>query len=114
MLSCGKGGWQQPSAFVRFVMKIINRSAAGLALFLSTMFCGILVSGQNGPEQAIKAADDLYKTGKWREAISAYEQIVKADPGNAVAWHQLAMSRYSLKEWDAAIAAFQKCITLRD
>jgi len=62
----------------------------------------------------MKAADDLFRSHKWQEAASIYEQILKADPTDAAALHQLAMARYSMKDWDAAIAAFQKSIAVRD
>jgi len=74
--------------------------------------------GQMTPAQTSKqdpqmaAAEQLFNAKKWPEAVTAYEAIVKSEPGNADAWYQLGVARYSLKEYAPAADAFQKNIAI--
>jgi tetratricopeptide (TPR) repeat protein len=84
-----------------------------LALLGLTLLCHALLA-QTTPSPEMAAADALFKASKWAEAATAYEAIVKANAANARAWHQLAMSRYSLKQFAPAAEAFQKNIALTE
>lgn len=67
---------------------------------------------QNTPSPQMKAANELFNNQKWEEAARAYETITATEPNNARAWYQLGMSRFSLRQFEAAIAAFQKNIAI--
>src|SRR5947208_15236943 len=94
-------------------MKTISRQTIFLVPCVAMLWCwGLHAESELSKQTA--AADELVRLKKWKEAASVCEDILKTDPGNGTVWHQLAMSRYSLGEWDAAVVAFQKSITLRD
>lgn len=59
-------------------------------------------------------ANALFNAQKWTEAAAAYETILKSEPGNGRAWYQLGMSRYSLKNYAPAAAAFERNIPISD
>lgn len=60
------------------------------------------------PSPQMVAANELFKAQRWQEAATAYENILKSETNNADAWYRLATARYSLKQYQAAAAAFQK------
>ena len=68
--------------------------------------------GQTQPSPKMLAANELFKNQQWNEAARAYEEVTREEPNNARAWYQLAMSRFSLEQFETAIAAFQKNIAL--
>ena len=76
--------------------------------------CQQLMMAQAPTQVSTKAtaADDLFKAQKWSEAETAYETIVESEPDNAYAWYQLAITRYTLKEYAPAADAFQKNIAI--
>jgi tetratricopeptide (TPR) repeat protein len=53
-----------------------------------------------------------FKANRPQEAIAAFEQAIKLDPSIPAVHYNLAMVRYSLKEYPAAIASFQQAIRL--
>jgi tetratricopeptide (TPR) repeat protein len=57
-------------------------------------------------------ANELFKAQKWAEAASAYGEVLKTEPQNGAAWYQLAMSQFSLKQYERAIAPFEKAIEI--
>lgn len=58
------------------------------------------------PEQ--QAANDLFQAKKWTEAAQAYGAIVRTSPQNGRAWYRLGVSLQSLKQYQAAVEAFEK------
>ena len=68
--------------------------------------------GQNQPSPKMLAANELFKAQKFAEAASAYQEILQGEPQNGAAWYQLAMVRYSTKEYVPAAEAFEKNIAL--
>ena len=52
-------------------------------------------------------AEELFAAKKWDEAAKAYEAIVKTEPKNGRAWYLLGLARHNLKQYEAAIAAFE-------
>jgi len=90
-----------------------------MKLFRASLFVVMLLlsihataSAQTAPSPQMKAANELFNNQKWDEAARAYEAIAAAEPNNARAWYQLGASRFALKEFEAAIAAFQKNIAI--
>ncbi len=93
-------------------MSFINQKVFISILCLVAMLSGPQASTASDTSREMAAADSLFRAKKWKEAAAAYETIVGNQPSNGAAWHQLAMSRYSLGDWNGAIAAFQKGIAL--
>jgi|SRR5687767_11529826 len=76
------------------------------------LFAAPALAVQNPPSREMKTANDLFASQKWADAAKSYEAIIAAEPGNARAWYQLGMSRFSLQQFEAAIAAWRKNIDL--
>lgn len=83
-----------------------------LLLWIALLLPVTAFAAQNNPSPQMSAANELFNSQKWEEAASAYESIVAGEPGNARAWYQLGVSRFSLKQFDASIKAFEKNIAL--
>lgn len=60
-----------------------------------------------GAQTPMTQANELFAAKKWDAAAKAYEQIAKAEPKNGRAWYRLGLTRRNLKQYDAAIAAFE-------
>ena len=92
-------------------MKIgILRLMLTLLFAMTALQIATAQTSQQNPQMV--AADELFNAKKWPEAETAYEAIVKSEPQNANAWYQLAVVRYSLKEYAPAADAFQKNIAI--
>jgi tetratricopeptide (TPR) repeat protein len=77
--------------------------AAGLAAFVP-----LFLIAQSLQPKSVAKADSLLKAHQWNEAAQAYEKLLTDQPNNSRALNGLGMSRYSLKEYDLAIEAFEK------
>lgn len=55
--------------------------------------------------RAERDADALIGRGQWERAEAAYEELTKADPDNAYAWHQLAYARHGQGDFAGAAEA---------
>lgn len=94
-------------------IKIMNKQI--LAVILLVIFCGQwAIFAQTAPSPQMVAAKELFNAQKFTEAAAGYESVLKAEPSNAGAWYQLGMSRYSLKQYALAAAAFEKNIPISD
>jgi tetratricopeptide (TPR) repeat protein len=84
------------------------------SFFVVMLLLGIhaTATAQTAPSPQMKAASELLNSQKWEEAAKAYEAITASEPANARAWYLLGISRFSLKQFEAAIAAFQKNIAI--
>ena len=87
----------------------LNRS---LLLGIALLFPVSAFAVQNTPSPQMKAANDLFNSQKFEEAAKSYEAIVAAEPNNARAWYQLGRTRFSLKQFESSISAFEKNIAL--
>ena len=54
----------------------------------------------------------LYKAGNYSQSYIAFNNIVKRDPSNAVAYYYLAMTSAQIGKEDEAIANYEKVIHL--
>lgn len=61
---------------------------------------------------ALANAIRLYKTGNYSQSYIAFNNIVKRDPSNAVAYYYLAMTSAQMGKKDEAIANYSKVISL--
>lgn len=89
-------------------MKLAYGSFLWIALLLPITAFAI----QSSPSPQMAAANELFNSQKWEEAAKAYESVVAAEPNNPRAWYQLGMSRFSLKQFEPSIKAFEKNISL--
>ena len=55
----------------------------------------------------------LNQAAQYEPSIAAARSALKLDPGNAIAWNNIAAADASLHRWDDAIAAAQKAIALQ-
>ncbi|HEY9784708.1 MAG TPA: tetratricopeptide repeat protein [Candidatus Obscuribacterales bacterium] len=62
--------------------------------------------------QAEQAGGDLYKSGKYNEAIAKYMDLLKQDPKNAAYHYNLAACYQMLKRFDEAISEYRAAIGL--
>lgn len=62
--------------------------------------------------QALKKGDDLYKAGKFKEAIDAYKEALNQDPNNDQAVGYIAYSYNRLHDTDQALAWMKRRVDL--
>ena len=60
----------------------------------------------------LASAIRLYKTGNYSQSYIAFNNIVKRDPSNAVAYYYLAMTSAQIGKKDEAVANYEKVISL--
>ncbi len=92
----------------------------GITLILLALFpAGAIVPlAATPPPESRKAAptmdeaNALFQAQQWDQAAADYEAIVGSEPGNGPAWLRLGNSRHSLKQYDKAIAAYEKAVAL--
>src|SRR6478672_862601 len=69
-------------------------------------------TAQTQPSSEMTAANALAQAGKWSEAASAYETVLKSESKNANAWYQLGSARYQLKQYKDSATAFEKNVEI--
>jgi tetratricopeptide (TPR) repeat protein len=69
------------------------------------------------PHLAEQSQEDLatkaqahYQAQEWAEAAAAYQQLVKENPNNPVAWHRLGTSQIYLRQLPEAIKSLEQAI----
>jgi ketosteroid isomerase-like protein len=55
-------------------------------------------------------AQEYYLAQQWAEAAAAYQELVKQNPGNPVAWHRLGTSQVYLRQLPEAIKSLEQAI----
>ena len=55
---------------------------------------------------------ELYKQGKFEEAVKAFDKAIEIDPQNAGAWRNKGLALVELEKYDEAVEAFDKAIGL--
>jgi len=60
----------------------------------------------------MKAGAKLHKEGKPAEAVEQFSKAVQADPGQKNAYYNMALSYYSLKQYDDAAEACQQALRI--
>jgi hypothetical protein len=58
-------------------------------------------------------ADALFSAGNWAAAATAYESIAAKNPQAAMAWYRLGVSRHQMKQYDGALEAYGKAVSLQ-
>jgi len=49
----------------------------------------------------------------FEDAIAAYKQTVKWNPGKAEVWHKMGFAYFNIKKFDKAITAFMECLAIK-
>ena len=75
-------------------------------LVLALVLCTAV--GAQSDSRAMEDADALYRSGKYAEAATAFEQITIAEPANETAWRQWGNSLWEIGETRRAIEALQE------
>ncbi len=79
-------------------------------LFTIFFILSFTVYPQASPEQLIRKGVSLHDKGKYREAISAYEEALKINPNSMPATYEMALTYLHLKEHDNALRYSTKVI----
>ena len=61
---------------------------------------------------ALQQGFGLFQQGRWVEAAQAFQQVLAAEPGNAVAHHLLGLTAFQTGDFDGGIAALRRSIAL--
>ena len=85
----------------------MNRSK--LFLFAIFLAFGASLYAQNNNSK-FEDANNLLKEKKYNEAVIAYNDILKTDENNTMAWYYLGSAEYNLKNYNNAIMAYQKAM----
>jgi tetratricopeptide (TPR) repeat protein len=64
-------------------------------------------------QDALRAALGKMRSRDWPEAAAAWSKVVQMNPTVGGYWQSLGMSSYGAREYQKAIAAFEKAIELR-
>lgn len=92
----------------------MKKTSRYLSLFLNLVLCFALqlttFAQTSSPKMA--PANELFRAKKWAEAAKAYEEVLKEEENNGPAWFQLGMSRFSLQQYQPAIQALEKSISI--
>jgi tetratricopeptide (TPR) repeat protein len=115
LLSCAQAAPRSPSVYKsaidnktpggKVLIKFgFYRALAALIIVITALACATAAPArkaqQGGTEELVKKADDLYKAGKFREAIEAYKEVLAKDANNdqAIAYIGYSYNRLGDKE----------------
>src|ERR1700752_2212217 len=94
---------------------IVNLGKLTLPMAIIVALAGVSRSPapQEGPEaEAYKKGLALYAQQKYKEAVDAFKQAVKLNPGNANAFCQLGNSYWQADQLPEAITAYKEALRL--
>ncbi|MFN8335887.1 MAG: tetratricopeptide repeat protein [Cyclobacteriaceae bacterium] len=77
-------------------------------LFSLLMTCTIVLAQDRNV--TIATADSLFLAQRWNEAITAYEKVLKKEPGTALSWNRLGFSYHNLSNYDKALGNYEKAL----
>ena len=86
-----------------------------IIVLMATLICASTMNFANAKttsNSALANAIRLYKSGNYSQSYSAFTNIVKRDPSNAVAYYYLAMTSAQIGKKDEAISNYERVITL--
>ena len=79
-------------------------------LFTTILLSGINLSANAQQSDLIKQGVTLHDQGKYSEAISKFEEVLKTDPDNYYANYEIALSLYTLKKPAEAMSHIEKAV----
>lgn len=59
------------------------------------------------------AAVQLLQAGRWADSAAAWQRLLAARPGHADGWYNLAYVQQRLRQFEAALASYQRALDLR-
>jgi tetratricopeptide (TPR) repeat protein len=81
-----------------------------LVLVITCCCVHFSATAQNQTNDLIKQGVDLHNQGKYAEAISKFEGVLKTDPENGYANYEMAFSLYASKKPEDAIPHLEKAV----
>lgn len=89
-------------------------------LMASLSFTGlVLAAGSSSSSTRSTAAPSTYdrgvemvKLGDYQGGLKLMEQVVRTDPNNADAWNYVGFTNRKLKQFEPALAAYQKALSI--
>lgn len=82
-------------------------------MFLLCMMMSSLLaqSGRQSKSQfTIEQADSLFSASAWKNAVTAYEGILKEAPQNSAAWNKLGFCYHNLGDYNKALNSYNKSL----
>jgi tetratricopeptide (TPR) repeat protein len=101
--------------FQTLILILILTTSCALAAAQNPIAAASSSAQNSGPQTYTKLlVQAQMKTGskEWAEAARLWERVVEINPVNGNFWNQLANARYEAKDYQKAIAAYQKVIEL--
>jgi hypothetical protein len=77
-----------------------------ILLLLTTISSFAQGSKKNVQKFSVKEADSLFSIGSWTSAIPVYENVLKSNGENALAWNRLGFCYYNIGAHDKAVEAY--------
>lgn len=71
------------------------------------------VSHSNGHLVWLERGDELFQLQRYKEAISAYDRVIQAQPQDYLAWFKRGITLENLNQFEAAIDAFDHVIQIQ-
>jgi tetratricopeptide (TPR) repeat protein len=87
----------------------LRLSAALAAILFACPVFVVTFRAEDAPNA--KSAAELFAKSDWANAARAYETLTRRSPDVARNWYRLAMCRLALKEYNAALAAFETSLS---
>ena len=91
-----------------------------LAAFTGLVIVLFSLSHTNVPSAAaeslaartLESADAAYREGEWQSVATLYRDLAAENPAQGAFWYRLATAEYNLKQYDEAIAHYQRAIAV--
>lgn len=84
------------------------RNRVGRLVLLALSLSGPALAQATTEGSSPADANAFFEAQNWKAAAGAYEAIVAREPANASAWFRLGVSRHSLQQYEAALAAYDQ------
>ena len=94
--------------------KIASGAKLALALLALAVLCTCAMAQENSADTWMNKARALSLNGSNEEAIAAYDEVLKIDPGNVTAWDRKALELQSLGKENESAQAYEKTLSLLD
>lgn len=94
--------------------KRLPKGRAKLVSVLLIGLCGQLLLPEQLQAGSPRAAQSLYDRGEYEEAANLYQQLIEAQPDDARLHYNLGNTLYRLRDFEAAIEAYERALPLAD
>ncbi len=69
------------------------------------------LQAQKNKRYTLSQADSLFTAQQWKQAINAYEAVLKSTPENALAWNRLGFSYHNTGGHDKALTCYERALS---